>query len=173
MRKTIFMLLAIAVMAMPAAGKKVKKVKAESNVNPFMTEYTTKYKIPPFEQIKYEHYLPALEEGIAQHNREIEAIAGARQTPTFENTVLALDNSGELYNKVCAVFVALNESDATPEMQAIAEKFTPIMTGRSAWWRSTTSASCARAHFSRLNSRKNSRRSTSVSRSSSLLLART
>ena len=69
MRKTIFMLLAIAVMAMPAAGKKVKKVKAESNVNPFMTEYTTKYKIPPFEQIKYEHYLPALEEGIAQHNR--------------------------------------------------------------------------------------------------------
>ena len=128
MRKTIFMLLAIAVMAMPAAGKKVKKVKAESNVNPFMTEYTTKYKIPPFEQIKYEHYLPALEEGIAQHNREIEAIAGARQTPTFENTVLALDNSGELYNKVCAVFVALNESDATPEMQAIAEKFTPIMT---------------------------------------------
>ena len=47
MRKTIFMLLAIAVMAMPAAGKKVKKVKAESNVNPFMTEYTTKYKIPP------------------------------------------------------------------------------------------------------------------------------
>ena len=128
MRKTIFMLLAIAVMAMPAAGKKVKKVKAESNVNPFMTEYTTKYKIPPFEQIKYEHYLPALEEGIAQHNREIEAIAGARQTPTFENTVLALDNSGELYNKVCAVFVALNESDATPEMQAIADKFTPIMT---------------------------------------------
>ena len=128
MRKTIVSLLAIAVLALPAAGKTPKKVKTESNVNPFMTEYTTKYQIPPFESIKYEHYMPALEEGIAQHNKEIEMIANARQTPTFENTVLALDNSGKLYNKVCAVFVALNESDATPEMQEIAEKFMPMMT---------------------------------------------
>ena len=128
MRKTIVSLLAIAVLALPAAGKSPKKVKTESNVNPFMTEYTTKYQIPPFEIIKYEHYMPALEEGIAQHNKEIEMIANARQTPTFENTVLALDNSGKLYNKVCAVFVALNESDATPEMQEIAEKFMPMMT---------------------------------------------
>ena len=128
MRKTIVSLLAIAVLALPAAGKTPKKVKTAENVNPFMTEYTTKYKIPPFESIKYEHYMPALEEGIAQHNKEIEMIANARQTPTFENTVLALDNSGKLYNKVCAVFVALNESDATPEMQEIAEKFMPLMT---------------------------------------------
>ena len=128
MRKTIVSLLAIAVLALPAAGKTPKKVKTAENVNPFMTEYTTKYQIPPFESIKYEHYMPALEEGIAQHNKEIEMIANARQTPTFENTVLALDNSGKLYNKVCAVFVALNESDATPEMQEIAEKFMPLMT---------------------------------------------
>jgi peptidyl-dipeptidase Dcp len=128
MRKTIISLLAIAVMALPAAGKTPKKVKTAENVNPFMTEYTTKYQIPPFESIKYEHYMPALEEGIAQHNKEIAMIAEARQTPTFENTVLALDNSGKLYNKVCAVFVALNESDATPEMQEIAEKFMPMMT---------------------------------------------
>ena len=128
MRKTIVSLLAVAVMALPAAGKTPKKVKTAENVNPFMTEYTTKYQIPPFETIKYEHYMPALEEGIAQHNKEIEMIANARQTPTFENTVLALDNSGKLYNKVCAVFVALNESDATPEMQEIAEKFMPLMT---------------------------------------------
>ena len=103
-------------------------MKAAENVNPFLTEYATKYKIPPFEQIKYEHYLPALEEGIKKHNEEIELIAYARQTPTFQNTILALDNSGELYNKVCAVFVALNESDATPEMQELAEKFMPMMT---------------------------------------------
>ena len=98
MRKTIVSLLAVAVMALPAAGKTPKKVKTAENVNPFMTEYTTKYQIPPFESIKYEHYMPALEEGIAQHNKEIEMIANARQTPTFENTVLALDNSGKLYN---------------------------------------------------------------------------
>ena len=96
MRKTIVSLLAIAVLALPAAGKTPKKVKTNDNGNPFLTEYTTKYKIPPFEKIKYEHYLPALEQGIAQHNQEIEMIAYARQTPTFENTVPALDNSGEI-----------------------------------------------------------------------------
>ncbi|MBR5117378.1 MAG: M3 family metallopeptidase [Muribaculaceae bacterium] len=128
MRKFIVSLLAIAVLALPAAGKTPKKVKTNENGNPFLTEYPNKYKIPPFEKIKYEHYLPALEQGIAQHNEEIKMIAEARQTPTFQNTVLALDNSGEVYNKVCAVFVALNESDATPEMQEIAEKFMPMMT---------------------------------------------
>lgn len=128
MRKFIVSLLAAAVLAMPSAGKTPKKVKTNENGNPFLTEYTTKYKIPPFEKIKYEHYIPALEQGIALHNQEIEMIANARQTPTFENTVLALDNSGEVYNKVCAVFMALNESDATPEMQEIAENFIPLMT---------------------------------------------
>ena len=54
MRKTIVSLLAIAVLALPAAGKTPKKVKTAENVNPFMTEYTTKYQIPPFETIKYE-----------------------------------------------------------------------------------------------------------------------
>ena len=93
-----------------------------------MTEYTTKYKIPPFEKIKYEHYMPALEEGIKQHNKEIDDIANATQPANFDNTVLALDNSGRLFNKVVAVFGALNESDATPEMQVIAEKFIPLMT---------------------------------------------
>ena len=128
MRNFFVSLIAVAVLALPAAGKTPKKVNKTDNGNPFLTEYTTKYKIPPFGKIKYEHYLPALEQGIAQHNQEIEMIAYARQTPTFENTILALDNSGEIYNKVCAVFVALNESDATPEMQAIAEKFIPLMT---------------------------------------------
>lgn len=128
MRKFFVSLLALSCLAVPAVGKNPKKVKTESNGNPFMTEYTTKYKIPPFEKIKYEHYLPALEEGIKQHNKEIEAIANATQPANFENTILALDNSGEIYNRVCAVFGALNESDATPQMQAIAEKFIPLMT---------------------------------------------
>lgn len=128
MRKYLVSLLALMCLAVPAVGKSPKKVKTENNGNPFMTEYKNMYKIPPFESIKYEHYMPALEKGIAQHNQEIEMIANARQTPTFENTILALDNSGELFNKVYAVFGALNESDATAEMQEIAEKFIPMMT---------------------------------------------
>ena len=128
MRKYFVSLLALACLAIPAVGKNPKKVKTESSGNPFMTEYTTKYKIPPFEKIKYEHYMPALEEGIKQHNKEIDDIANATQPANFDNTVLALNNSGRLFNKVVAVFGALNESDATPEMQVIAEKFIPLMT---------------------------------------------
>ncbi|MDY6292733.1 MAG: M3 family metallopeptidase [Bacteroidales bacterium] len=128
MRKYFVSLLTLACLAIPAVGKNPKKVKTESSGNPFMTEYTTKYKIPPFEKIKYEHYMPALEEGIKQHNKEIDDIANATQPANFDNTVLALDNSGRLFNKVVAVFGALNESDATPEMQVIAEKFIPLMT---------------------------------------------
>lgn len=128
MRKYFVSLLVLACLAIPAVGKNPKKVKIESSGNPFMTEYTTKYKIPPFEKIKYEHYMPALEEGIKQHNKEIDDIANATQPANFDNTVLALDNSGRLFNKVVAVFGALNESDATPEMQVIAEKFIPLMT---------------------------------------------
>ena len=127
MRKIILSLLALAVMALPAVGKTPKKVKT-ANENPFLTEYTTKYKIPPFESIKYEHYMEALEKGIAQHNQEIEAIISNPASPNFENTILALDNSGEIYHKVAFVFMALSESDATPEMQKIAEKFSPLMT---------------------------------------------
>lgn len=127
MRKIIVSLLTLAVMALPAVGKTPKKVKT-ANENPFLTEYTTKYKIPPFESIKYEHYMEALEKGIAQHNQEIEAIISNPASPNFENTILALDNSGATYHKVAFVFMALSESDATPEMQEIAEKFSPLMT---------------------------------------------
>ncbi len=128
MRKIILSLLALAVMTLPAVGKTPKKVKTAANGNPFLTEYTTKYRIPPFESIKYEHYMEALEKGIAQHNQEIEAIISNPASPNFENTILALDNSGEIYHKVAFVFMALSESDATPEMQKIAEKFSPLMT---------------------------------------------
>ena len=128
MRKQLIFLLASACLAMPAIGKTPKKVKTDSNQNPFLTAYTTKYKIPPFEKIKYEHYMPALEQGIAQHNREIEDIINNPAPANFENTVLALDNSGEVFNKVAMVFMALSESDATEQMQEIAVKFTPAMT---------------------------------------------
>lgn len=121
-------MLAVCCLAMPAAGAKKKTVKQQ---NPFLAPYTTQYGIPPFEEIKIEHYIPALEEGIKQHNEEINAIVVNRARPNFENTVLALDMSGEVFSKVNYVFMALNESDATPEMQALAEKLSPMITAHS------------------------------------------
>lgn len=128
MNKFILSMLAVCCLAMPAAGAKKKTVKQQ---NPFLAPYTTQYGIPPFEEIKIEHYIPALEEGIKQHNEEINAIVVNRARPNFENTVLALDMSGDVFNKVNFVFMALNESDATPEMQALAEKLSPMITAHS------------------------------------------
>lgn len=128
MNKFILSMIAVGCLCMPAAAAKKKAVKQE---NPFLAPYTTQYGIPPFEKIKIEHYIPALEEGIKQHNAEIDAIVKQRSRADFDNTVLALDMSGEVFSKVNYVFMALNESDATPEMQALAEKLSPMITAHS------------------------------------------
>lgn len=94
--------------------------------NPFLQDYTTVYQIPPFDQIRYEDYLPALRAGIDRHNAEINAIIGSSDTPTFENTILPLDMAGETLDKVVMVFAALEESNSSPEMIAIAEEFYPL-----------------------------------------------
>ena len=99
--------------------------------NPFMTEYTTQFNIPPFEQIKTEHYLPALKAGIAEQNKEIEAIINNPEAPTFENTILALDNSGQTLNNVAYVFFAFTEALSSPELQKVDEEFTPLLTKHS------------------------------------------
>ena len=94
--------------------------------NPFIEEYTTPYEIPPFEEIAYEHYLPAFNEGIKQQKAEIQAIINNPETPTFENTILAMDMSGELLEKVAMVFFALTESNSSPEMIQISEEVMPL-----------------------------------------------
>ena len=120
------LLIAAACVALTATS--APKKAAKDSGNPFLSEYKTKYQIPPFEKIRLEHYKPALEEGMRQHDAEIAAIIANSATPDFDNTVLALDNSGEVFNKVCYVFYALSESDATPEMQALAEQLSPAIT---------------------------------------------
>lgn len=128
MKKALLTVIAVGCLSMVAYGANKKKVKQK---NPFLTEYKTPYGIPPFEKISYDDYLPALKAGIEQQNAEIAAIVSSKQSPTFDNTVLALDNSGEILNKVGSVFFALSESDATPEMQKLAETLTPMFTAQS------------------------------------------
>lgn len=99
--------------------------KENQHRNPFLEAYDTPYSIPPFDQITYEDYLPALEAGIAQKQACIDSITANPDTPTFDNTILALEQSGEILDKVAAVFFALDESNNTPEMMEIAEKFYP------------------------------------------------
>ncbi|MCM1067735.1 MAG: M3 family metallopeptidase [Muribaculaceae bacterium] len=99
--------------------------KENQHRNPFLEAYDTPYEIPPFEKISYDDYLPALEAGIAQKQAQIDSITANPDTPTFDNTILALEHSGEILDKVATVFFALDESNNTPEMQAIADRFYP------------------------------------------------
>lgn len=112
---------------LPVCGANKKNVKHQ---NPFLAPYTTKYGIPPFEKITYADYLPAVEAGIKQQNEEVNEIVVNRARADFDNTVLAFDNCGEILNKVSYVFYALSESDATPEMQKLAEKLSPMLTAQ-------------------------------------------
>jgi len=95
--------------------------------NPFYTEWETPFGIPPFSEIKEEHYMPAMREGIIQHQAEIDTIANSTEHPTFENTILAVEYSGELLDKVTEVFFSLNSAVTNEQMQAIAKEAAPLL----------------------------------------------
>nr|MDE6490742.1 peptidase M3 [Muribaculaceae bacterium] len=94
--------------------------------NPFTQPYATPYEIPPFDLINYSDYLPALKEGIAVQKREIDAIVSNQATPTFENTILALDKTGETLEKTMLVFMTMDDALSTPELAKIAEEVYPL-----------------------------------------------
>jgi len=96
--------------------------------NPFFSKYNTPFEAPPFEQIKLEHYLPAVEEGIKQHQQEIDAITSNAAAPTFTNTILALDESEDLLKRVMTVFDNLNSAETNDEMQKLAREIYPKVT---------------------------------------------
>lgn len=99
--------------------------------NPFIEGWDTEYDIPPFGIFENAHYLPAIEAGIAQQTEEIQAIIDNQEEPTFDNVIAAIDRSGEILNRVCAVAFALSESDGTEELLDIVDKALPLTTEHS------------------------------------------
>jgi peptidyl-dipeptidase Dcp len=95
--------------------------------NPFMLAYNTPFQVPPFDKIDTTHYMPAFLEGIKQQTAEIEALVYSTEEPGFDNTILALDRSGELLTRVRKVFYNINEANTNEQMQAIARQIDPIM----------------------------------------------
>ncbi len=120
MKRTLIVAAAALVLA---AGCKDKKTME----NPFFSEWNTPYEIPDFSRIKTEHYLPAFEEGMRRQKAEIDSIVNNPEAPTFENTVLAYEYSGQLLQDVSGVFFNLSECENSPEMEAIAEEVTPML----------------------------------------------
>ena len=95
--------------------------------NPLVKQPNTPYGVPAFDQVKIEHYLPAFEEAIRQNKAEVEAIINNEAEPTFENTIVALDRTGALLDRVTGVFFNVLEADGNDEMNEIAEQVSPML----------------------------------------------
>ena len=96
--------------------------------NPLLTQSPLEYGAPQFDKIRNEHYLPAFEQAIKDAKAEIDAIVANPDEPTFANTIEAMEQSGETLENVASIFFNLMEADTNEEMQAIAEKVSPMMT---------------------------------------------
>lgn len=98
------------------------------NRNPFLAPYSTPYQSVPFDIIETAHYKTAILEGIAQQNREIEAIVANDKAPTFQNTVVALEKSGSLLDRVTTVLFNQLSAETSDQLQEVAEEVTPLLT---------------------------------------------
>ncbi|MFB4352160.1 M3 family metallopeptidase [Microbacterium sp. LS_15] len=95
--------------------------------NPLLQPPTLPYGLPDYTRIRPEHYLPAFRAAFEEHRREISRITMVRSMPTFENTIEALERSGELLDRVSHAFYTVSSADATPEIQAVDEQLAPLM----------------------------------------------
>ena len=131
MNKKLINMIALSVIVLASCTSKPEQKPEAEKPNPFLSEYTTPFQVPPFDEIKNEHYLPAFEAGIAEQQAEIDAIVNNAETPTFENTILPYDKSGQTLNRVSNVFFNLNECLTNDEMVAIAEQVLPMLSKHS------------------------------------------
>lgn len=99
--------------------------------NPFFVEWNTPFGVPPFDKIQNQHYLPAFEAGMKEAKAEIDSIVNNSEAPTFENTILAYDNSGELLGKVSSVFFSLTSTDIDDQMLATQKEVSKMLTSHS------------------------------------------
>ncbi|MDD3004270.1 M3 family metallopeptidase [Flavobacterium sp.] len=119
--KSLLILLTIAQLSTMNAQEK------KQTMNPFFQPYNTPYNVPAFDKIKNEHFKPAILEGIKKHQAEIDEIAHNPEAPTFDNTILAMENAGELLSEVNRVFGNYNSANTNDELQAIAKEVAPAL----------------------------------------------
>lgn len=98
------------------------------NDNPLLQEWNTPHQTPPFSKIKTEHYEPAMEQAIAEAEQNIERIVNTKATPTFENTIVALEQASEKMERISGLLFNLNECNTSPEMQEVVMRLSPRMT---------------------------------------------
>ncbi len=104
------------------------QTKTPESMNPFFKTYDTPFQTPPFSLINEGHYMPAFNKGMEEQVKEIEAIVSNSEDASFENTILALDRSGQLLDRVSAVFFNIQGTDRNDSIQNIAREVTPLLT---------------------------------------------
>ena len=129
MKKNLITVIALSMITLSGCTNSEKKT--EVSENPFLTEYSTPFKVVPFDQIKNEHYMPAFEAGMKEQLAEIDAIVANTETPSFQNTILPFDKSGETLDRVSNVFFNILECNSSDELQAMAEQLMPMLSKHS------------------------------------------
>lgn len=128
--KKMIMAAGIAV-ALSACNSPGKKSETTAPGDIFLTEFTTPFGVPPFDKITLEDYMPAFKAGIAEQQAEVAAITNQPEAPDFENTIVALDQSGETLRRVSAVFYGQNSANTNDEMQAVSRELSPLLSKNS------------------------------------------
>ena len=103
----------------------------DPNINPFFQEWKTSYEVPPFMDIKDEHYMPAYKKGMEENLKEINAIVQNTEPPNFTNTIEELERSGKLLSKVGRVFSNLASSNTNPQLQELQRELSPMLSAHS------------------------------------------
>lgn len=104
----------------------------KADLNPFFEEWTTPYGVPPFDRIRPEHFPEAVERAISEQNAEIDAIVTNNDRPTFDNTVLAFDNTGATLRRTAQIFRMLALVEHTPEMQEAEDEILTLLAAHEA-----------------------------------------
>ncbi|MBD5189303.1 MAG: M3 family metallopeptidase [Bacteroidales bacterium] len=103
------------------------QIMAQENSNPFLKAYTTKYGIPPYDQIKVSDFIPAIKAGIEEQDQNLFSITRNRALPDFDNTILPLENLSPILERVASVFYHYESALSTPEFEAMAEEAIPLL----------------------------------------------
>ena len=104
-----------------------QKSNMDPNINPFFQEWNTPYEVPPFMDIKDEHYMPAYQKGMEENLSEIDVIVNNPEAPTFANTIEELERTGKLLTKVARVFSNLASSNTNPKLQELQRELSPML----------------------------------------------
>jgi len=125
MKAVIIIIIATVLVGFPACKKEMK------SDNPFFNKWDTPFEVPPFEQIKPSHFMPAYLKAFEEQKKEIKAIISCKEEPTFDNTIKALEYSGQLLTKVGRVFSALNSANTNDSLQAVNREIAPLLSKHS------------------------------------------